>query len=289
MRAAALLSLCLGAFMLPTRGGARGGATVVETIQTPKRSRAQRQKSAPADYVSAEDQDAGDGPEPQILWQDLYCAAGDTQIIGRTSGRALSGRLMAIIGPSGSGKTMLLSALAGMLPRHAGLQLTGRVLDARNCRVSVQDGDVAVLPQNDAFFSELTVEEVLSFVMRMKSRAVDEEELSRVLRSLGLDHVRARRVGDRGASSTATGLSGGERRRLSVACELLAGGGNPRLLLADEPTTGLDSTGAERVMGLLRELSVDCRMPVVAVLHQPSSRTWRLIDDVCVIAPGGEI
>jgi len=92
--------------------------------------------------------------------------------------------------------------------------------------------------------------------------------------------VRATRVGDRNHD----GISGGERRRLAIGCELL---GSPRLLLADEPTSGLDAHHAERVVSLIRSAAASRGIPAVATLHQPRSSIWAMLDDLLLLAPGG--
>ena len=112
-----------------------------------------------------------------------------------------------------------------------------------------------------------------------------EEEAARVeelLRSLGLWDVRDSCVGDRSHQ----GISGGERRRLALGCELL---GEPHALVADEPTTGLDAYQAGRVVRLIRDLAVERHLPAVATLHQPRSSIWHDLDDVLLLAPGGRV
>ena len=273
-----ILGICVAAALL----GRALGTAEVQILRDGGRS-------APA----AEAAGAPGARERYIAWRDLQCTHRRRPLLRRSSGQVKAGRLMGVLGPTGSGKSTFLAALGGTVPATGGLRVGGRVWGAGGRPVHIGDGDIALLSQSDAFFSELTVEEVLTFVLDIqggdtaRTAASSRDRVRALLRALGLQGVAERRVGDRASSTSGTGLSGGEQRRLAVACELL--GGAPRLLLADEPTTGLDSATAEKVVALLRKLSRDCEMPSVAVLHQPSSRAWRLLDDVCLLAPGGRV
>jgi ABC-type multidrug transport system ATPase subunit len=81
------------------------------------------------------------------------------------------------------------------------------------------------------------------------------------------------------------GLSGGERRRLSVGLELVTA---PKVLLADEATTGLDSTQAEKVITLIQKLSKERNIPAICTIHQPRASIWRKLDMIILLAPGGK-
>jgi len=108
-----------------------------------------------------------------------------------------------------------------------------------------------------------------------------------MLDSLGLASVQHRRIGDRRHGSAASlGLSGGERRRLSVALELVT---QPKILLADEPTTGLDSAQAENVVGLIKTLARHRHIPAICSLHQPRASIWKKLDSFILMAPGGKM
>ena len=194
--------------------------------------------------------------------------------------RALSGRLLGVLGPSGAGKTTLLLALSGLTPHHPHKQLVG-----------VQSGNVpepsrvAHLSQSESFFGMLTVRETLALAAALQPEASGtsgNERVDNLLQTLGLTAVANTRVGD----ATHRGISGGEKRRLAVGCELL---GDPALLIADEPTTGLDSHQAERVVRLVRHTAASLNIPAVATLHQPRSSIWSRLDDVLVLAPRGRV
>lgn len=216
------------------------------------------------------------------------------------AGQARSGRLLGVLGPSGSGKSTLLHALAGVSAR--GLCVSGRVWDAGSTiGVGLAEGTVALLEQDDSFFSELTVSETVRFAAELGglSPAAAARDADMLLARVGLTTIAAHKVGERRLGSSGAAVSGGERRRLAVACaiageecnglEAAARGHRSRTLLADEPTTGLDSFQAARVVALLRELAVSRRCATVATLHQPRASIWRTVDDVMLVGPGGRV
>lgn len=105
------------------------------------------------------------------------------------------------------------------------------------------------------------------------------DRVQAILVQLGLERVSESRIGDR----EVRGLSGGERRRLSIGLELIA---RPAIFMCDEPTSGLDAASANRVMQALRELA-NQGTTVITTIHQPSSRIYSLFDSVLVLALGG--
>jgi len=219
-----------------------------------------------------------------------------------------AGNVCGVIGPSGSGKSTLLNAVAGTTLSSSGLKVSGSVSTVHRGRYRELDmrlGHVAFLQQEDAFFSMLTPYESLMLAARLeyekKGYGYDRNDIRQkvegLLRSLGLWHVRHRRIGDRssgGGDGSADGnhkqggcLSGGERRRLSVAIELV--GTDPKLFLADEPTTGLDSSQAEKVVSLIARVAKEKKVPVLCTLHQPRASIWKKLDSFILLAPGGRI
>jgi ABC-type multidrug transport system ATPase subunit len=149
---------------------------------------------------------------------------------------------------------------------------------------------VAFLQQQDDFFELLTVRETLELAAFFELPAVDAHQRSRrvqsLLESLGLAGVASNWIGN--AYNPHRGrLSGGERRRLSVALELVT----PKaLLVADEPTTGLDSTLSVQVMKLIRNLTIVNQIPTVVSLHQPRSSIFHEhLDDCILMASGGRV
>ena len=183
--------------------------------------------------------------------------------------------LLAVVGPSGAGKSTLLKALTGLRPAQEGSVLyAGRNLYDNYGELR---GRIGLVPQNDIIHQELTVEAALRYSSELRfpadvARQERFERVEAVLAELGLHERRHLRVRD---------LSGGQRKRTSVALELLT---KPSLLFLDEPTSGLDP-GLERgLMEVLRGLA-DGGRTVVVVTH--SVESLRLCDRVLFLAAGG--
>jgi len=135
--------------------------------------------------------------------------------------------------------------------------------------------------QDDLFFTFLTVREILEFVslLRLPRMSLHERTLrvEEIIDEMGLRKCVETAVGSHGKK----GISGGERKRLSVGCELLA---NPRLLFLDEPTSGLDSSTACSIIKVLKQQTTRCT--ILCTIHQPSTRIFELFDLLLVLAAG---
>ncbi|QDZ23790.1 ABC transporter [Chloropicon primus] len=216
-----------------------------------------------------------------VKWAGVTCeyrekGGSERTILKDAVGIAEPGRMMAIMGPSGSGKTTLLSALAGQMPKSKKVTLSGAI--------ACEGGRVAFVPQEDVFYSQLTVEETLRMAASFKlAEGTTEEQRERrvqeVMKALSLTQCAGTLVGD----SKTRGISGGEKKRLSIGLELLRQSEVP--ILCDEPTTGLDSFQAEKVMRVLRQLANSGRT-VIITIHQPKSSIFGLFDDVVLISQG---
>jgi ABC-type multidrug transport system ATPase subunit len=234
------------------------------------------------------------------------------RVLSGVGGVCKPGRIVAVMGPSGSGKSSLLSILSGAQAATEGaLRLNGAEMD-RAALSSLMEGVSGFVPQGDVLRMSLTVAETLLHAAatrlppsgaRKLARAAASAALAEttsmgggtaavntvaptalelsvrrsaedVARLVNLEHVAGTRAGD---------LSGGEKRRLSVAIELCA---RPSILFLDEPTTGLDSASTRELVGALRRVATG-GTAVVAVIHQPSREVFRAIDDVVLLAAGG--
>ncbi|TMW62306.1 hypothetical protein Poli38472_009799 [Pythium oligandrum] len=206
------------------------------------------------------------------------------RILYDISGCAKRGQVVGLLGPSGSGKTSLLNALAAV--ENGRCQVTGEV-KVDNKKIARDYRKIAAyVQQDDALFATLTVRECLlySAELRLPStvpEVVKHEMVTRILTELNLIHVEHSRIG--GIDGTDTrGISGGERRRVSIGMELVT---SPQILFLDEPTSGLDSFSANSVVQLLKELANHGRIVVLSV-HQPSTKAFMLLDQVILLAKG---
>jgi ABC-type multidrug transport system ATPase subunit len=209
-------------------------------------------------------------------------APGEWAVLAGVSGAARGGEVVGLLGPSGCGKTTLLSALAGSAPDlGAAARVRGAVLvDGAPRRAA----DVAYVPQADHLIPTLTVQECLRYsaLLRLPRGAPPGEVQARVdaaLAELGLRHVADAAVGGSGG---VRGVSGGERRRVTIGMELVT---DPRILVLDEPTSGLDSFSALSLLRALRAVAARGRV-VVASLHQPSADMFYALDRVMLMAHG---
>lgn len=185
--------------------------------------------------------------------------------------------LLAVVGPSGAGKSTLLRALTGSRPADAGdVRYAGRDLYAEYDELRHRIG---LVPQDDVLHPQLTVLRALRYAARLRFPSdvpeIDRERrIAEVLHELGLTQQANQRIDT---------LSGGQRKRTSVALELLT---KPTLLFLDEPTSGLDPGLDKSVMGTLRELA-DGGRTVVVVTH--SVANLDRCDRLLVLAPGGHV
>lgn len=214
------------------------------------------------------------------------------QVLKGVYGRAEAGQLFGILGPSGSGKTSLLNSLAGRvpsLPKGAALDGDIRVCAPDEAPVPVEllnlSAISAYVEQDDALFALSTVEETLRMVaeLRLPRCPRKAERVANVIAELGLTPSKDTIIGsDRPGQR---GISGGERRRVNVACELLH---RPRLIFVDEPTSGLDSFQALNVMETLKDLASHGHTVVLSI-HQPRSSIYQLLDHVLLMSEGNAV
>ncbi|MFC2137917.1 ATP-binding cassette domain-containing protein, partial [Bacteroidota bacterium] len=194
-----------------------------------------------------------------------------------------SGQMVGIIGGSGSGKSTLLNVLNGNLPLHRG-KITLNGYDLEENKEDVQ-GLIGFVPQDDFLIEDLTVYENLYFSAKLCLDNLPEEELVqnivKVLIDFDLHDVKDLKVG----SPLKKIISGGQRKRLNVALELIR---EPLVLFIDEPTSGLSSMDSEKMMSLLKRQTYKGKL-VFTVIHQPSSDIYKLFDRIIIIDKGGYI
>ena len=199
------------------------------------------------------------------------------------------GRLLGIIGPSGAGKSTFLNVISGRMRQSSmfAKALASESLIVSDLYPTFTGRDVAFIHQDDSFFTMLSVVETLALASQLRLPSEDATfqrlAMEDAISAMALIAVKDSQVGD---PLGKRGISGGERKRLSVACELLS---KPKVLIADEPTSGLDSYQALSVVSKLKKTVVDRGIVGVATLHQPRSSIYALIDDLLLLAPGGQV
>ena len=191
------------------------------------------------------------------------------------------GRLIGIMGASGAGKTTLLNVLSGTEnPSSGEVRINGANLHKEKDKV---EGVIGLIPQDDLLIEELTVFENLYYNAKLCFKDKNEEEITQLvndtLQSLGLFERRNLKVG----SPLNKMISGGQRKRLNIALELIR---EPSILFVDEPTSGLSSRDSENVMNLLRELTLKGKL-IFVVIHQPSSDIYKMFDKMYILDTGG--
>ncbi|MEU7299399.1 FHA domain-containing protein [Streptomyces sp. NPDC007189] len=229
--------------------------------------------------VGDELQEYVDTGEISLDVQDLTVAVdgGRKVLLDHVSFPVAEKCLLAVVGPSGAGKSTLLNALTGQRPADRGTVLyDGRDLYRDYAELRQRIG---LVPQDDILHPQLTVRAALSYAAELRfpqdtARAERRARVDEVIRELGLEQR---------AGQPVHSLSGGQRKRVSVALELLT---KPSLLFLDEPTSGLDPGMDRSVMHMLRGLADDGRT-VIVVTH--SVLSLAVCDRLLVLAPGGKV
>mmetsp|Transcript_22804 Transcript_22804/g.55375 ORF Transcript_22804/g.55375 Transcript_22804/m.55375 type:complete len:628 (-) Transcript_22804:343-2226(-) len=226
-----------------------------------------------------------------LQWADLVVdipATGKTgdqkkrRILDHANGKMEKGKMSCIMGPSGSGKTTLMTTLAGRqsLPWHGVVTADGEEIDPVDFR-----SNIAFVMQEEALYPTQTPREALTFSAKMRLPGNLSEQkrdvlVERILNDLDLDSCADSLIGN----ELIRGISGGEKRRVSIGVELIT---NPKILFLDEPTSGLDSSSAYSVVLTLKRL---CKRgcSVISTIHQPSSETFHIFDK-CFILVSGQV
>lgn len=190
-----------------------------------------------------------------------------------------SGEFLAVMGGSGTGKSTLLSILNGSLtPQEGRITINGHDISEPQAR-----NLIGFVPQDDLLIEELTVYQNLYYTAKLCFEGMSEEEIDKrvikTLKDLELDGAKDLKVG----SPIRKYISGGQRKRLNIALELIR---EPAVLFLDEPTSGLSSADTEKVINLLKEQTLKGKL-IVANIHQPSSDVYKLFDRLWMLDKGG--
>lgn len=206
----------------------------------------------------------------------IICFAAEKKILDGISGTFRAGELSVIIGPSGSGKTTILNILSGLVQDN--FEGTLKIEDESNYKVIRNQS--SYIMQDQMLHPMLTVKEAMSFAIRFKTGTItplvqQKCKCDDILKQLGLLNS---------ADTVTKNLSGGERKRLSIAVELVS---DPSILFLDEPTTGLDSLSSSQFVTFLSNLAKSGKT-IICSIHAPSALMFQAFDHVYAIAENGK-
>lgn len=217
-----------------------------------------------------------------LIFEDIGYSMNDKVILEGASGLIQPGHVMAIMGPSGAGKTTLLDILA---KRTKSGKSTGSIyINGQQVSNSHYKKLIGYVDQEEVMIPTLTVYETILYsallrLPRTMSKTAKKFRVMEVMQELNIDGIKDAKIGQPGARS----ISGGERRRVAIACELVT---SPSILFLDEPTSGLDAYNAFNVVECLVTLAKNYNRTVIFTIHQPRSNIVTLFDQLVLLASG---
>ena len=199
------------------------------------------------------------------------------------------GTLTGIMGPSGAGKTVLLNLLSGYLQPQSGIVRVGS-FDVHKSFGLIKD-IIGYIPQDDTLICDLTVQKSLHYCLHLRypdmTFKVRQRLIENVLERMGFGKERLPRLlNSRIGSPEERGISGGERKRINIAHELVR---NPLLLFLDEPTSGLSTVDSEQVIRLLKDICTTNQVTMLMTIHQPSQLIFNQLDQLVLMNRGGRL
>ncbi|KAL4785421.1 P-loop containing nucleoside triphosphate hydrolase protein [Aspergillus varians] len=223
-------------------------------------------------------------------WNDLTVTVKDRRtkqprnLIENIHGSVQQGELVALMGPSGCGKTTLLNVLARRAA-SSGVKSSGQSYMNGGKIDNETFGQItSYVEQEDALIGSLTVQETLKFAADLSlPRSVRKSEraarIKILLEAFGIQNQASTLVG----TPIRRGISGGQKRRVSVASQLIT---CPKILFLDEPTSGIDSTASYEVISYIKKLARANKLIIIASIHQPSTATFQLFDKLLLLSGG---
>ncbi|KAL3446509.1 hypothetical protein BJX65DRAFT_114874 [Aspergillus insuetus] len=219
-----------------------------------------------------------------LYWDNVSYYVNGREILTGIQGAAQPGQITAIMGASGAGKTTFLDLLARKNKR--GITQGDFYVNGEKVGDSEFKSMIGFVDQEDTMLPTLTVHETIltSALLRLPrdmSRSAKEQRVFEVEKQLGIYQIKDQLIGSEEGSGR--GISGGEKRRVGIACELVT---SPSILFLDEPTSGLDAFNAFNVVECLVTLAKTYNRTVIFTIHQPRSNIVALFDRLILLAKG---
>ena len=219
-----------------------------------------------------------------LQFSDVSYQLNGKKILSGVQGIALPGQLMAIMGASGAGKTTFLDILARKNKR--GFVEGNFYVNGEKVNDSEYRSVIGFVDQDDTMLPTLTVHETIttSALLRLPrdmNISMKEQRVYEVEKQLGILPIKDQLIGSE--EGNGRGISGGEKRRVGIACELVT---SPSILFLDEPTSGLDAFNAFNVVECLVTLAKNYNRTVIFTIHQPRSNIVALFDHLILLAKG---
>jgi ABC-type multidrug transport system ATPase subunit len=265
---------------------------IVQHDETEKINKS-KEKEQGLEIISTRQVEVDMNSQLELAWTDICMTATieegkmcnktkvEKNVLTNVSGSLITGSSLAILGASGAGKTTLLNLLSRKI-ESATLKTTGKVtLNNQELKNEDFSALTSYVMQDDNLEPCMTPREILLFTAQLKINLPMEQIEQRVkhlLKQMRIEKCQNTRIGN----NLERGVSGGERKRTSIAVELLS---DSPILFLDEPTTGLDSFNAYEVVNTLNELCLENKM-VIFTIHQPASEIFELISNICILALG---
>lgn len=231
--------------------------------------------------------DPGDG-RMHLMWRNIRVTMNPTrsttrEVLKGICGAVTATEMVAILGPSGAGKTTLLDVVA---QRRSGSACTGTIQIVGSGRPRVTGSLMSYVEQSEMLLDTQTVRETLMFSAALRCSANDSvsvlnKQCEKVMSQLKIAHIADSRIGN----ADTGGISGGERKRVSIGVELVVG---PAMLLLDEPTSGLDSTNVGVLMTVLREVARN-GCGVLFTIHQVPAHEFLQFDQILLLGQNGRV
>ncbi|EIE82698.1 hypothetical protein RO3G_07403 [Rhizopus delemar RA 99-880] len=220
--------------------------------------------------------------EVTLTFSEVSYTVNGKHILSNLSGYVEPGQMLAVMGPSGAGKSSLLDILARKHKR--GVASGNILLNGVSPSVRQFRRLTGFVDQDDSLMGTLTVRETLTYaaMMRLPRQMPLQAKLKRVeevIQELGISKIADSQIGMPGKR----GISGGEKRRVSIGKELVT---SPSLLFLDEPTSGLDAYNAGVVMECLHRLAHEGKRTIVVTIHQPRSNIYQMFDSLMLLSTG---